>query len=182
VGFAFLVRNPNAYQGIELSQFAATAYDKNSKVLGVNNGTVRLLLPEQELGIADFIQLDDPKQIVERVEVEITPGPSSIMNPGKGFPAEATGQTRTGSAVRVEGVVHNPFDENISFLLISAIAFDAAGKIIGGGSTYADLVLAGGEAKTLVDVIVRDTPAKIEIYPSISELSVPGSDGTLPCH
>jgi hypothetical protein len=48
----------------------------------------------------------------------------------------------------------------------------AAGKIIGGGMTYEDVVDANGQVEVVIRADVRSKPARIEVYPSISIISL----------
>jgi len=54
---------------------------------------------------------------------------------------------------------------------VSAIAYDEAGEIIGGGFTYLDFVPANGKAAVEVSITSTGIPATTELYAIVSGLS-----------
>lgn len=60
-------------------------------------------------------------------------------------------------------------------MLVVTVAYDEAGKIIGGGFTFVDFVSPKGTAPVEISATMSGTPAKIELYPTLSGLSVIGN-------
>ena len=71
----------------------------------------------------------------------------------------------------VTGFVVNPYDQDVSNLRVSAIVFNEAGDIIGGGFTFLDFASASTQTAVEVSVTVAGTPTRAELYPALSNLS-----------
>jgi hypothetical protein len=56
-------------------------------------------------------------------------------------------------------------------LRVSAIVYNEAGDIIGGGFTYLDFAPANDKTAVEVSITCIGTPAKIELYATVSSLS-----------
>jgi hypothetical protein len=61
--------------------------------------------------------------------------------------------------------------KDVKEVLAYVLAYDSAGKIIGGGFTFLDFVPANGQTAAEVSVKVNGTPGKIEMYATVSGLS-----------
>lgn len=62
-----------------------------------------------------------------------------------------------------EAVIKNPSSQNIAHARVGIACFDDQGNIIGGGSTYPDLIPAGGQIKIADSVMVSQVPARCEM-------------------
>ena len=80
--------------------------------------------------------------------------------------------TTTSSAVTATLV--NPYAVELADLRVTAVAFDAADHIIGGGVTILDLLPAGGNAAVTVPVTVGGEPARVEVFAVVDGLAAIG--------
>jgi hypothetical protein len=71
----------------------------------------------------------------------------------------------------VTGQIVSPYGSEITNLRVAAIAYDAAGEIIGGGYTFLDFVPANGKAAVEVSVTTAEEPTTVELYAAVSDLS-----------
>ena len=72
---------------------------------------------------------------------------------------------------KVTGVVKNLSDQQLDNIRVSAIAYNDAGDIIGGGFTFVDFVPASAQAAAEVSITTSGTPAQVELYPTITSLT-----------
>ena len=78
---------------------------------------------------------------------------------------------RPGTSPKVVGVIKSPYTKDAKSVRTSAIAYDAEGKIIGGGFTFVDFIPASGQTAVEVTINASAAPAKVELYPMLSNLS-----------
>ena len=168
--FGLLIENRSPGYAIENSKYRVTAFDSDGTVVAAEEGYVELLLPGQTLGIGgDLFTANDEVidhveglfqagMFVESAEIQAFTTENVVFLPGD-FSSEITGQ------------VNNPIASEITDLRVSALAFDEGGNIIGGGYTFLDFLPASGSAAVSVSSAVTGTPARVELYPTISGLS-----------
>jgi len=70
--------------------------------------------------------------------------------------------------------VKSPYQKDLENIRVAAVAYDEAGNIIGGGFTYLDFVPANGQAAVEVSITTSGVPATVELYPTISGLTLLG--------
>ena len=71
----------------------------------------------------------------------------------------------------MSGEIVNPYPEDVVKLMVSAIAYDAAGEISGGGYDFLDLAPADGRAEIRMSIRDDGTTASVELYAAVSPLS-----------
>jgi hypothetical protein len=170
VGWAFLIKNSNADQAVENSQYQVAIYDKDGAVLKTDSGYIEIMLPGQTLGIAGDVFLEKG-QTASKLEVQISQGKASAMKPVPDFSVGQVNFIQGKYSSSAMALVSNPFKRDLTRLRVSSIAFDNAGKIIGGGYTYLNFILS--ESTTAVKVPVKSAGevAKVILYPTFSGLS-----------
>jgi len=169
-GFGMLIENPNEGFSVEDSQYHLTAFAEDGRVLATDEGYVKLLLPRQTLGVGGDLFLDDDMSI-SRVEIQILDGDYKESDPTPYFTAEnVTFQEDTYSS-RVTGQIVSPYAREITDLRVSAIGYNDAGEINGGGYTFLDFIPANGKSSVEVSITCTGTPATTELYAVVSSLS-----------
>ncbi|MCL5026230.1 MAG: FxLYD domain-containing protein [Chloroflexi bacterium] len=171
VGYAFVVENPNPGLAVENSLYQVAAYDDQGKVLRTDSGSIGLLLPGQKLGFASDLFLLKQDSAVARLEVQIKPGTVTSTKPLPALTVDNVSYRHDIWYPKVTGVIKNPYPKAIDRVRVSAILYDDAGGIIGGGASYVKFVPANGEAAVEVNVITSGRPAKVELHPAIGALS-----------
>ena len=171
LGYALLIQNPNQDFAVQGTQYHVTAYGEDGSVLATDDGRVETLLPGQTLGVAGAISLDTPERVA-RAEAYLLPGPLQMSGPAPGFIVENVANRGDGSPnPRVTGQVVNPYGRDVADVRVSAVAYDAAGDIIGGGYTFLDLAPANGRAPVEVPLVAEARPARVELHAAQSALS-----------
>ena len=171
VGYAFLVQNPNPNFSIESMEYQATAYAADGRVLSSNSGYVEVLLPNQQLGVGDSIYVPEGAQ-VKSLEVQVRSTKFTKSDALTTLTTEKVTYVADRFSPKVTGVVKSPYSKDVKNIRANAVAYDASGKIIGGGFTYIDFVPANGQAAVEISVKTSENPVKVEIYPVLSALSI----------
>lgn len=172
-GFGILVRNPNTGYALENSRYRITAFDAAGNVVATDEGYIEVLLPGQTLGIGGslFAAGDAP---IATTEALVKAGDFVASDSTAIFTTENVAYVPGDFSSEVTGTVINPHDAEVSDLRVSAVAYDAADQIIGGGFTFLDFVPAAGSAAVSVPVTTNGEPARVELYAALSALSQVG--------
>jgi hypothetical protein len=167
VGYGLLLQNPNQAYLIDSLQYRVTAYASDGTVLGAAGGFAPLLLPSQVVGFAALMFLEDDRP-VERLQVSLSGGVYEAADPQhETLRSEGVALLSGGFLPEVTGSVHNPYGKELANVHVSALGFDAAGEIIGGGDTTAGFIPANGQAAVLAYLIARGTPVRVELYANL---------------
>jgi hypothetical protein len=169
-GFGFVVQNPSADSAFESSEYQAALYDAEGNVLSVDEGYIELLLPGQTLGVANSMYVPEGTTPA-KLSVSLLAGNPKKTEPLPTFTTENVTFQADSFLPKVTGVIKNPYKSDVKNLRVSALAYDDAGNIIGGGFTFVDFVPANGQAAVDVSVNVSGTPARMELHPVLSALS-----------
>ncbi|HYI15831.1 MAG TPA: FxLYD domain-containing protein [Thermomicrobiales bacterium] len=171
LGWGLVVENPNSGLAAETTAYQAIAYAADGSVLGVYSSFISLLLPGERLGLGGSFYLP-AGTIAERLEFEVL---------GRYF-SETTIQADFLTPVdvafvadefspRVTGTIQNSLERELSDVEVYAVAYNAAGQIIGGGFTFIDLIDAEGEAAAEVTIAVGEEPSAVELYATVGSLA-----------
>lgn len=169
-GFGILIENPNGNFAIENSQYRVTAFSEDGHVLGTEEGYVGVLLPNQSLGVAGTTFLVEDTDVV-RIDAQILAGDFVETDPLPHFTAENIVYHPDEYFPKVTGRIVNPYGKDVTDVRVSAILYNEAGEIIGGGFTYLDFIPANGKAAVEVSVTTSGTPTVTELYATVSGLS-----------
>jgi hypothetical protein len=170
VGIGLIFSNPNPGHSVESSMYHLTAYAEDGSVLGVSEGYLDILLPDQTLGEADEMYVDDGVSVA-RLDAQIMSGNFNASESLPYFTADNIAYLPGDYSSQVTGEIVNPYSKDISNLRVCAIAYNDAGEIIGSGSTYLDFVPANGKSAVSIYLTSSGTPASIELYATLSALS-----------
>jgi len=170
VGFGFLVENPNAGHAVENTQYQVSAFSSDGAVIGTEEGYIEVILPDQSLGVGGdiFVLSDD---IVHSVDVKIKSGEYVVSEPVAPFGSENVSYKVGSFSPEVTGFVLSPYSKDITYVRVSALAYNDSGEIVGGGFTYLDFAPANDRAAVVVSVAVSETPSNVELYAFLSGLS-----------
>jgi hypothetical protein len=169
VGYGVLIQNPNDSFRVQQTRFHVTAYGDGDRVLAVDDGIAEVLLATETLGVGGALSLDGDER-VERVEVQLLAGKFTMSPAPPRFKAEEVTYVADEEHPHVSGQIVNPYSQDANNLLVSAIAYDTADAIIGGGYAFLEFVAAGG--KSAVEVPLVTLPAaRVELYATQSALT-----------
>jgi hypothetical protein len=170
IGFGMILENPNSGFAVENSQYHVTAYAEDGSVLGTEEGYINVILPGQTLGVGGTTYLVNETQVAQ-VDVHFRDGEFVEAEEIPYFTADNVTFQPDAYFPKVLGKIVSPYDQDITDVRVSAITYNDAGEIIGGGFTFVDFVPANGEASAEVSVTVAGTPATTEMYATPSGLS-----------
>ncbi len=170
VGFGFLVENPNPNMAVENSKYQVAFFGSDGSVVDTDSGYIEVIAPGQKLGIGGTTFVNEGVTVA-RIEVQLSTGNTVLSDPIPDFVMEAVGYQASDISSYATGVMHSPFNRDISNFRVSAVAYDNANNIVGGGFTYANFLLANSARGVEVSVTCSPNVARIEIYPTLSGLS-----------
>jgi hypothetical protein len=170
VGYAFLVENPNPDVAIEMARYHVSAYDAGGAVVDTDSSYLGLILPGQKAGVAGILYLDEGISVTQ-IEVQVSGGDEQLTDMTMPFSAEQVTYHQGDYYSTALGLIVNPYNETKQDLQVAAVVYDRDGKIIGGGATYCNFVLAQGKTGVKVYVTSAGDVDHVEYYPSLSSLS-----------
>lgn len=172
VTVVFFVENIEGKQAVESSQYQVAVYDDGGNVLGSDSGYITIVLPGEKLAYSAIVYVPDG-EIAAKVEVQILSGePYDVSISGLPFQAESVQFIADPNFPKITGIIKNGLDRNVSEMRITAVGYDEAGKVIGGGFTYLNFLPASGQSPVEISAKISGNPVKVELYPTLSGLSV----------
>ena len=108
---------------------------------------------------------------IARMDIQIKAGSFEETDPIPYFAAQNVDYQVGTYSAQVAGEIVSPYAKDITNIRVSAIGYNEAVEIIGGGSTYLDFVSANGKAAVEVSITTSETPASTELYAAVSGLS-----------
>lgn len=172
-GWGLVVRNPNPAYALEDSRYTLTALDAGGNTFYTEEGRLPLLLPEQRLGVGGVLQVDD-EEAVAALQVVVQTGAFVAREAQALITAEDVTYTAGTFSDEVAATLVNPFAVEIADLRVTAVAFDADDRVIGGGVAMLDLLPAEGSAAVVVSVTVGGEPARVEVFAVVDGLEALG--------
>ncbi|HZQ34574.1 MAG TPA: FxLYD domain-containing protein [Dehalococcoidia bacterium] len=170
LSYAFVVENPSTGVALENIPYRATFYNAAGAAAHTDFGIVQLVPPGQQIGQAQIITLIH-EGAIDHVEVALQQGRAVPTRPLPEFTADQLSYTPGQSLGTIGGIVHNPAAVAFSHVLVSAIAYDAADRIIGGGFTVLPLLPPAGQARVHAQVLTAAPPDHERLF---VELRDPG--------
>lgn len=171
VGWGAIIENPNASDIILDSEVQVWFEDAEGRVLDASSTRLDAMPPGGSIGIADdFVFLPDGTTATT-MNIILRPGTLEATDLTSWFTVEDVAYVDDAFFPEVTGTVVNPFPTDLEDLYATAIAYDEADNIIGGGFTFVDLLLANGRTGVAVGVTTSATPARVEIYVFPSSLT-----------
>jgi len=169
VGYAFLIRNNDTKRALQSSAYRVIAQDVANNVLASDDGPIVLVLPGQTLGIGGTLFVPSSARVT-KIVVQLGAGELTTVRSSPFLSVEHVRYHALPSAT-VSGVIRNPFERNITSVRVSAIAYDTAGRIVGGGFSYLAFIPAGGSLGVITSLSRAAEVSRVELYPSFSSQS-----------
>ena len=139
-------------------------------MLATDEGYITVILPNQTLGVGGELFLDDD-YVVSRLVAQVKAGDFEPSDPIPLFTSENVAYQAGSFFSSVTGLIVSPYSKEISNIRVSAVAYDEAGEIIGGGFTFVGFVPANGKAAADVSITSSGVPATVELYATVTSLS-----------
>ena len=171
LAYAFTVANPNPDLMVRDTRYQLVAYDASGIVIKTDTGTIGLLGPGEQTGVAAFLELVGDRRVVR---VEVVLGGGLFLQPANYPPMTSENLAfMSGDKPLVTGMLHNPYSRDLLDLPVTAILYRDDGTIIGGGSAKVPFVPKGGQAAAEVPVLVDGDVVRAELYPRIDTIPTP---------
>jgi hypothetical protein len=175
--YAFVIENPADAPVYQNLSYLAAYYDSGGTILGTSAGQIPVIFPGEKLGVSNYLSLPEDADL-SSVEVQVFPAPyeydslsisesNLTANP---LTAEQVAFLPGNWEAKVTGIVVNTFSKDVQ-AMVTVVAYDENGAIIGGNFNYISLIPAGGQTAVEVSLYLESDPAKVELYPSMSSIS-----------
>lgn len=179
LGFAFIIDNPNPGFAFEDTQYQLTALDDTGAILKADTGNIAAILPGQPAGVGGSLFLDEGK-IASSIVVQLSGSKSVPADPIPGFLVSSLNYEPRDYFSKATGIIESPFNRDFSEIRVSAVLYNEADEIIGGGFTYLNFILANSATGASVSVVSAGEVARVELYPAITNLSMMRAETVLP--
>ena len=169
VGYGFLVSNPNLSHALEDTEYRITFFNNKDDVIAVGEGYIDLLVPGQIFGIGDHIFVDHGEN-VDRMAVLARPSIYKSAIPKPILAAENVTLITGTVGTIVSGEIINPYQTTLENVRVTAVIYDNAGRIVGGGYDWIDNISPAGLVPVEVWVIAPHEPVAAELFASIAQI------------
>lgn len=167
---AAIIANTDPNLGFELLPVQVSLFNAAGAPIASNSGYVDMLFPAGKTAYVAAIYPPGGERAA-RATINLGRGRASatslpmlldvtdaVFRPDR-FSAKATGLLTSG------------YPKGLTQILVSAVAFDSSGAIVGGGQQYINQVPGGGQLAVDPSVTVSVQPAWIEMYAAITSIS-----------
>ncbi len=157
------IQNPNKEYWIN-ETYRCTLTSANGQVIGEANKPL-WIGPDQKVEFFTEITVPDASLVRNAEVTRITTMDVARVNPGENrvTAAKAFYQQGLDSPV-VTGQVTSTFNEDLTAPSYTAVAYDAAGNMVGIGQTLGTRLPAGGTAPVEVPIKLNQEPARVELH------------------
>jgi hypothetical protein len=149
-----------------------TAYDVGGSVLGTGETNLALVRSEQTMAAASDISVPSGSK-VDHVKAQLAASQwDSDPHPDAVITARNVSFAPDPYFPKINGELVSHYTSDLKEVIATAVCYDTAGKIVGGGDTFVSLLPGGGTAGASVQGNVTGTPGSCEIFATLSNLSV----------
>lgn len=177
--YAFKVQNLNKAIGFEDVGYQISVTNSEGEIIATDSGYITALLPEQVLGLAGTLFVDEG-QVISSLDVQLSSGKKVATETLDTFTVEGTQYLAGSFSNGVTGLITSHFARPFDNVRVSAITYDDSGMINGGGFTYASFIPADESIGVDVSVTSSSEVKGVELYPTVSILSMLGSGNAAP--
>ncbi|MGA7672822.1 MAG: hypothetical protein WBW04_20570 [Nitrolancea sp.] len=168
--YGFIIKNTKLDQALVGWQYSVTAYGADGTVFKTDTNVMPVIFPGEQLGVGNHLFLDDG-QTVDHIDVGFIPQTTQPFQQVNDLTTENATFVDDPYFPKVTGSVKNPFNVDLNLVLVSVIAYDSSGNIVGGGFTFLNFVAANGDASIEVGLTTGSPPAKVEMYAMLGDIS-----------
>ncbi len=179
--FAFVIRNPNQTPAGYVT-YNFIAYDETGKVLETVSNLISIVYPGERLGVAGSLKLPEGQRAnVARVEVQTQSEDQGALLEMAALSGMKAFELRTNplsaeqatflpdpNFPKVAGIIKSSWENDIQGVIVTAIAYDKSGTIVGSGTGVVSLVPANGQVEVEVSIDMVGVPEKVDLYATVS--------------
>jgi hypothetical protein len=170
--YAVIVKNNSTDQIVDSADVNIAFYNAAGTVVKSESDTLTFIMPGSTVASTPLGGVNVAG--VTRMEVQLLPGDETETVNARPIPtltAEGVNTTADDYFMRTNATLRSTFSKDLKSLSVAAVYRDAARKIIGGASTFADFVPAGGTAAVEISASNVLPVASTDVYVSISNLT-----------
>jgi hypothetical protein len=168
VSWGAVIENPNQTLALTGVVAALMAYDADGAVLARDSMYLSYVLPggRSALGGTLVSTYGRPERVVVQVlgrvvtETRVTSEPLAVDE----------GEYVDAGLPVIRGTVRNLTEREVTGVRVVAVAYDAAGHIVGGMATFADDTPASGAAAFADRIALGEPPARVALYATVANL------------
>jgi len=176
VAFGFIVVNPDADNAVINTEYRVIVYEGDAE-LASDDGYLDYVLPGQRIGVGGSIFIPSGRN-ADSVVIALTPGEAAAPELDAGLMASNITYYAESVFPSATGVISTTSAEPLQDFEVFAVAYDAAGTIVGGGYTFVSFILPNGSTGVEVAVSSADEPERVELFPVVTSLTIFGLSGT----
>jgi hypothetical protein len=169
-----MIENPNQYFSILNTQFQITIFDENGTELKTDFPHIEhmdIIYPGQIVGLSGKLDLDED-QLISKIEIQVQDGDPEIVDQMFTLDSENITYFKGDDWSSVTSIISNPYNTDLTNILVSAVLYDEDDNIIGGGFTYLDFILANSSTGISIHLYEDyGDIVSVEIYPILSGLT-----------
>lgn len=169
--YAFTLQNPNTGVAFNEISFDVFLQDAAGAVVAEDSGFVTSLLPGQTLGLGGSVTVAEGVTVAA-ADIQLSEGTAVTTTGTKNFTVDKVLYFPGEQTSVVTGLITSPFDRPFDDIRVSAITYDAAGAINGGGYTFINFIPTGSQIGAAVYVTSSSEVASVELHPAVSILSL----------
>ena len=179
VSWGMIVENTDTENAIVDTTYVVEIYDADDALLETEESYIDFVMPGSRQGIGGTIYLPDGT-VGERMEVSIQVGTAEPppLNPEFTFGPVSYFEESLFPVATAALTVSSEFA--LQDIEVTAIGYDAAGEIIGGGYSYLSFLYPGQPIGVEVGLSSAEAPAEIELFPTITSSTVFAAAGETP--
>ena len=171
VGYGAIFENPNGGMIIEDLRYQATAFDADGRVLTIDSSYLSGVFPSERFGVGGTFFPPEGTSIA-RVEFQVLAANFIESSQGNPFSVSDVAWDEDPFYPIATGTITNNFGSELDTIEIHAIAFNAAGDIIGGGWDFvSEPVASGGQLASQIFMTVSEAPASVQMFATVGSLS-----------
>ncbi len=168
--YGFIIKNTKSDQALVSWQYSVVAYGADGSIFKTDTNVMPVIFPGEQLGIGNHLFLD-AGQTLDHIDVQFIPGSTQPFNQISDLTTDNVTFVDDPYFPKVTGNVKSPFNVDLNLVLVSVIAYDASGNIVGGGFTFLNFVGANSDAATEVGLTTASAPAKVEMYAMVGDIA-----------
>jgi hypothetical protein len=170
--YGCVIQNPNPEIALTNVELQSVAYDSDGAILATGNVYVYVLLPNEQAAVNGSGGMIIPEgKVVKSVKFSVTDqGKATTFNfQGSPFEISDINYFEDPNYPLVTGMLTNKLDVGFGGVMITAIAYDTNGKIIGGSNNYNDVyVPANAKIPVMTDLKVSGNATSVKMFASFN--------------
>ncbi|MGI8549879.1 MAG: hypothetical protein ACR2PL_03620, partial [Dehalococcoidia bacterium] len=149
---------------LDRAPLEATVYDADGAVIAAGSYTLKRIRAGETTGVAPHFTKTPAGAVAARIEVQVGEGHPVDDPPVGSLKFGQPSLVRGSRSVQASTIVTSTYQVDLEKVDLTALALDADGALIGGGTVHDRLIAANSSHGEIIPIEVSGTPVRIEIY------------------